>query len=80
MDIASTALDLAGIREREESFEGRCFKRLLENPDGAIREFVFAEKNWHDFADHARAMRNERYKYTRNYYDDLPLTPRADAV
>ncbi len=80
VDIAPTALDLAGIREREESFEGRSFKRLLENPDGAIREFVFAEKNWHDFEDHARAVRNERYKYIRNYYDDLPLTPPADAV
>jgi arylsulfatase A-like enzyme len=41
---------------------------------------VFAERHWHDFDDHARAARSERYKYIRNYYPDLPATPPADAV
>ena len=43
-------------------------------------KYVFAEKNWHDFEDHARAVRDMRFKYIRNYYDDLPNTPPADAV
>ncbi|MCB1088340.1 MAG: heparan N-sulfatase, partial [Verrucomicrobiae bacterium] len=44
------------------------------------RDFIFAEKNWHDYEDHARAVRTERYKYIRNGYPDLPLTPSADAA
>jgi arylsulfatase A-like enzyme len=80
IDIAPTALDVAGVKERIISFEGRSFSQLLEDPDKAIREFIFAEKNWHDFEDHVRAVRNERYKFIRNDYNDLPQTPPADAV
>ncbi|MCB1235775.1 MAG: sulfatase [Verrucomicrobiae bacterium] len=80
IDIGPTFLAAAGLVEKIDSFEGRSFLPLLENPEAAIREFVFAEKNWHDFEDHARAVRNERYKYIRNAYEDLPLTPPADAV
>ncbi len=80
IDIAPTALSLAGINDRSNTFQGKDFSRLLEAPDSAIREFVFAEKNWHDFEDHVRAARNERYKYIRNYYNDLPQTPPADGV
>ena len=35
--------------------------------EAVTREFAFAEKNWHDFEDHARAVRNERYKYIFNW-------------
>lgn len=80
IDIAPTALALAGIEEIPDSFEGRSFLRLLSDPDQPIREFIFAEKNWHDFEDHVRAVRNERYKYIRNYYNDLPQTPSADSA
>ena len=30
--------------------------------------------------DHSRAVRGEKFKYIRNYYNDLPATPPADAV
>ena len=80
IDIAPTFLDLAGIGDTGPTFQGRSFKSLLTEPDKPIREYIYAEKNWHDFEDHVRAVRNERYKYIRNYYDDLPQTPPADAV
>ncbi|NNE93752.1 MAG: sulfatase [Verrucomicrobiales bacterium] len=80
VDIAPTALEIAGIDEREKTFEGRSFLKTLDDPEHAIREFVFAEKNWHDYEDHVRAVRNERYKYIRNAYNDLPQTPSADSA
>ena len=80
VDIARTAMDAAGITEIGDSFEGHSFLPLLTQPDKPIREYIFAEKNWHDFEDHVRAVRNERYKYIRNYYDDLPQTPSADSA
>ncbi len=63
-----------------EGLDGKSFVPLLREPTRPIREFIYAEKNWHDFEDHARAVRDTRYKYIRNYYDDLPNTPPADAV
>ena len=80
VDIARTAMDAAGITKIGDSFEGHSFLPLLTHPDKPIREYIFAEKNWHDFEDHVRAVRNERYKYIRNYYDDLPQTPSADSA
>lgn len=79
VDIGPTFLELAGV-EPPPSMQGRSMTSLLDDPDSAHRELVFAEKNWHDFDDHARAVRSARFKYIRNYYTDIPNTPPADAV
>lgn len=79
IDIAPTILELAGC-DVPETIDGISFRKTLADPSQTSRRFVFAEKNWHDFEDHARAVRDTRFKYIRNYYDDLPNTPPADAV
>lgn len=79
IDIAPTVLQLAGI-EAPGSMNGRSFRTLLTDPTQVNREYIFAEKNWHDYDDHVRAVRDVRFKYIRNYYQDLPNTPPADAV
>lgn len=80
VDIARTCMEIAKIESISPLFKGRSFLPQLIDPTKPGREYIYAEKNWHDFEDHARAVRNKRYKYIRNYYDDLPLTPPADAV
>lgn len=80
IDIAPTLLEIAGIADPGPTFAGRSFLPLTRDPGTPLRDFVFAEKNWHDYEDHARAVRTERYKYIRNDYPDLPLTPSADAA
>lgn len=80
VDIAKTFLRLGGIGNPGQTFEGIDFSPLLTAPDKPLREYIYAEKNWHDFEDHVRAVRNERYKYIRNYYHDLPQTPSADGL
>lgn len=79
VDIAPSFLALAGAGIGE-SFEGVNFLPLLDDSATPVREFAFAEKNWHDYEDHARMVRDRRFKYIRNYYDDLPLTPSADSA
>lgn len=79
VDVAPTVLELAGV-QAPASIEGRSFAALLRDPGRSIREEIYAEKNWHDFEDRARAVRTARFKYIRNFYDDLPLTPPADAA
>jgi len=79
IDIAPAFLELAGLSS-PKVFEGCSFLPLLHNPQQSIRDFVFAERNWHDYEDRVRAVRNRRFKYIRNFYDDLPNTPPADVV
>ncbi|NLT71191.1 MAG: sulfatase [Verrucomicrobiaceae bacterium] len=80
VDLAKTFLHLAEIEKPGITFEGIDLTSLFTEPLAPVRDYVFAEKNWHDYEDHARAVRNERYKYIRNYFEDLPLTPPADVV
>ncbi len=79
IEIAPTVLELASVAI-PDSVDGRSFLQQLTGATHESRDFIFAEKNWHDFEDHARAVRDLRFKYIRNYYDDLPNTPPADAV
>jgi arylsulfatase A-like enzyme len=79
IDVAPTILELAGVSP-PQSMDGRSFASLLRDPARTIRSYVYAEKNWHDFEDHARAVRDTRFKYIRNHYADLPLTPPADVL
>ncbi len=79
VDLAPTFLELAGV-ELPETFQGTSFAPLLRDPESETRVYVHAEHNWHDFDDHQRAVRDKRYKYVRNSYVDVPLTPPADAV
>ncbi len=79
IDLAPTILELAGLPV-SETFQGKSFKALLENPRATTRLHIFAEHNWHDFEDFGRGVRSSRFKYIRNFYTDLPGTPPADAV
>ncbi len=79
IDLAPTFLRLAGVTPIE-TFQGKNFLPILQDPTNKIRDHIIAEQNWHDYEAHGRAVRNERFKYIRNAYTDLPLTPSADGV
>jgi arylsulfatase A-like enzyme len=79
IDIAPTLLGLAGANV-PAAVQGRGFASVLRDPAAKHRDVVFLEKNWHDFDDHARAVRSARYRFVRNTYRDVPMTPPADAV
>ena len=79
VDIAPTFVSLAGV-ERSKTFQGVDFTSLLDGVDKSVRKLVFSEHNWHDFDDHQRSVRSQTFRYVRNSYPDVPLTPPADAV
>lgn len=79
VDIAPTFLELAGVTG-SSLFEGKSFAKILDNPKAKTRDFIYAEKHWHDYDDQCRAVRSERFKYIKNFYPDLPATPSADGV
>ena len=79
VDIAPTFLELAGLPSMP-TFQGKSLARLLTEPTASIRDYIFAEHNWHDYTACERAARDTRFKYIRNAWPDLPGTPPADAV
>lgn len=79
IDIAPSFLELAGVTPQRH-YSGKSMLPLLKDPKNQIRDYIFAEKNWHDYEDHSRAVRDKRYKLIVNSYVDLPNTPPADAV
>jgi arylsulfatase A-like enzyme len=79
VDLAPTILSLAGIAALPR-FQGKDFSPLFTRPDTKIHDAIFAERNWHDYEAHARAVRTRRFKYIENGDPEKPLTPPADAV
>ena len=80
IDLAPTLLELAGVEEAPAQMQGRSLAALLENPSAYEgREYVFAERNWHDCDEHIRAVRTARYKLVRvGAYTALPMCTAAD--
>ncbi|MDP6443226.1 MAG: sulfatase [Pirellulaceae bacterium] len=79
VDIAPTICELAGV-PRPASFQGVSFAKVLQQPQHEVREYAFAEHNWHDYQAFERGVRSARYLYIRNGLPHLPGTPPADAV
>ena len=79
VDIAPTILQLAGLEPLPDS-DGHDFSSMLLNPSLKIRDYIFAESNWHDYENYSRALRTTEFKYIRNFYSELPNTPPADVV
>ena len=67
-DIMPTLLDQARI-PLPEAMQGVSFSHLLadEPATGVDRDAVFAEKTYHEHYDPMRSVRNERFKYIRNF-------------
>ncbi|TFG50354.1 MAG: heparan N-sulfatase [Candidatus Brocadiia bacterium] len=70
VDIGPTILALAGL-EKPSAMQGVSFAQLLKDPNRQIREYVFAEHNWHDQAAHERMVRWKNYVYIRNAHPEL---------
>lgn len=71
IDLAPTFLEMAGLTAAP-SMQGVSMMPLLENPKSNIREYVFAEHNWHAQIAHERMVRHGDYVYIRNAHPQLP--------
>ncbi len=79
-DVVPTVLALARL-EIPDSVQGVDQSGLLRNPSGsAVREYVYAERNWHNWDDHQRAVRDTRYKYIKNAFPNEPAVPASDLL
>ena len=69
LDFGPTFLELAGVKNPGPTFQGVSFTALLENPKGKIRDYAFAEHNWHVYANHERMVRYGDWLYIHNAFN-----------
>jgi arylsulfatase len=70
IDVAPTILSLAGI-ELDKRLQGVSFAPLLSDPHATVRDYAFAEHNWHVGQAHERSVREGDWLYIRNAYPEL---------
>ena len=79
VDLAPSMLGLLGV-EPDPRMQGEDLSRLFLDPGSQGKEYIHAESNWHDLDDHIRAVRDERYKYIRNYFPRQMATVPLDVL
>ncbi|BCX49448.1 hypothetical protein HAHE_33560 [Haloferula helveola] len=67
IDFSATILDLADI-PIPETVQGASFRTTLSDPTYSHRDVAFAERNWHVFQLHERAVRSGKWLYIRNWW------------
>lgn len=72
IDLAPTLLSLAGTKIGE-TFQGRSFLNLIENPNARFRTYAFAEHNWHVSEAYERMVATDRYLLIENKRPQLPV-------
>ena len=80
VDLAPTILDALEMPIPDD-MEGVSLLRTLQQPyREQARDYIYAERNWHDYDDHSRAVRDRRYKYIWNAFPMRPLEQSADSI
>ncbi|WP_291592294.1 sulfatase family protein [Bacteroides sp.] len=71
VDIAPTLLELAGVK-RSPGLQGVSMLPIMKNPQDEIRNYAFAEHNWHVFKAYERSVITRKYVYIKNWLPHLP--------
>lgn len=71
IDLAATLLHFAGVKMDNNDFS-KSFHELIYDPSKRGREYIFAERNWHDTDEYMRCVRTETMKLIFNAYYELP--------
>jgi arylsulfatase A-like enzyme len=79
VDIAPTILDICEVNA-PNSFQGTSFKPILSSPKTEVRQYAFAEHNWHDHEAYERMVRTKDIIYIRNSRPQYPNQGPADAI
>lgn len=79
VDLPATWLDAAGV-EIPEDFGGKSLLSFFEDGETNHREYLFAERNWHDNWDPMRAVIGDRYKLIQNYRPEVEYIPSLDIL
>ena len=79
IDLAPTISELAGL-EPLEGFQGVSLLPALQDPAVRLRDYVFAEHNWHDYEAFERMVRSQDFLYLYNGRPNKPQLGDAGTV
>lgn len=69
IDFAATFLQIAGV-DKPETEQGVSIMPILSDPTAKVRDVAFAERNWHVFQNHQRAVRTGDWLYIWNAWPE----------
>ncbi|MCB1078209.1 MAG: sulfatase, partial [Verrucomicrobiae bacterium] len=69
VDLGPTILDLAGV-PKDPRMQGVSLTPVLDNPGATVRDYAFAEHNWHVNQAHERMVRHGDWLYIRNAWPE----------
>lgn len=79
IDLAPTMLELAGVSS-PTPLSGASLLPLLTDATLPGRDFVFAERNWHNADEHMRMVRSPSHKLIVNAYTERPFGNPSDVA
>lgn len=77
MDIGATVLEASGI-SKPGVMQSRSLLPILTGKKDHVRDFIYAERNWHDNWDPMRCIVGRRYKLIQRFRPEFPFTPALD--
>ena len=77
VDLAPTLLELAGSKMGDGIY-GKSFMPILFDSQKRGRDFIFAERNWHNTDEYIRCIRREDLKLIYNAYYEIPHGTASD--
>lgn len=77
VDLMPTLLSLAGFVPPRDIY-GESFHEAVLDHTRRTRDYIYAERNWHNTDEYIRCIRSEKYKLIYNAYYELPHGTAAD--
>jgi arylsulfatase A-like enzyme len=77
VDLAPTLLGLVDI-PLPQNIYGNSFHEIVFDHTKRGRDYIFAERNWHDTDEYIRCIRTEKYKLIYNAYFEVPHGTASD--
>ncbi len=79
VDLAPTILEMTGSRSLKKG-QGVSFLPVLKDKNATVRDYAYAERNWHGYMAYQRAIITKDFLYIKNWLPELPNTPAGEIV
>ena len=80
VDLTPTLLEITGAPAPSRAPQGQSVLQMLLDPSTPGREYVFGERNWHDYDDHQRTVRSKRFRLIKNFFTEEPFGHGSDMI
>jgi N-sulfoglucosamine sulfohydrolase len=80
VDLVPTLMEITGAPAPSRGIQGESALPAILDPQAPGREYVYGERNWHDYDDHQRTVRSKRFRLIKNAFPEEPFGHGSDMV